>query len=107
MNPTGLSRVQCVLIWIALLVLLGLTVGLANLNLGPFNNVVALSVAVAQMLLVVLFFMHVRYEKPITWIFVCAGLIWLLLMFNFVLADYMTRPTPIHYILHNRVGLGH
>ena len=27
-------------------------------------------------------------------------------MFDLTLADYMTRPGPIHQILHNRVGVG-
>ena len=90
-------------IWIALLALLALTFFMAEVDLGKFNNVVALGVAVLKMLLVVLFFMHVRYEKSITWIFVCAGLIWLLIMFNLTLADYLTRSGPIHHLLGNRV----
>jgi cytochrome c oxidase subunit 4 len=78
-------------VWIALLALLLLTWGLAELNLGPFNNVAAISISVTKMMLVVLFFMHGRYEKPLTWIFMVAGLVWFLIMVDLTLSDYLTR----------------
>jgi cytochrome c oxidase subunit 4 len=78
-------------IWAALMVLLLLTWGVAQLNLGRFNAVVALSIAVIKMALVVLFFMHVRYSSRMTWLFAVAGLIWLLIMLDLTLSDYITR----------------
>jgi cytochrome c oxidase subunit 4 len=78
-------------VWIALLAFLLLTWGLSELDLGPFNNVAAISISVAKMMLVVLFFMHGRYEKPLTWIFIIAGLVWLLIMVDLTLSDYLTR----------------
>jgi caa(3)-type oxidase subunit IV len=68
-----------------------LTWGLAEIDLGPFNNVAALSISISKMLLVVLFFMHGRYEKAVTWIFIVAGLIWFLIMVDLTLSDYLTR----------------
>lgn len=78
-------------VWVALLALLALTWGLAEINLGPFNNVAALGISALKTLLVVLFFMHVRHEPKLTWVFVCAGLIWLLIMVDLTLSDYLTR----------------
>ncbi len=78
-------------IWLALLVLLALTWGLARVDLGPFNIVVALSIALLKMSLVVLFFMHVRYHPQLTWVFVAAGFIWLLIMLDLTLSDYLSR----------------
>lgn len=78
-------------VWIALLALLLLTWGLAEFDLGPFNNVAALGIAVSKMTLVVLFFMHGRYEKPLTWMFIAGGLIWFLIMVDLTLSDYLTR----------------
>jgi cytochrome c oxidase subunit 4 len=78
-------------VWIALLALLLLTWGLAQLDLGRFNAVAALSIAVLKMLLVLLYFMHVRYSSRLTWIFVAAGFIWLLIMVDLTLSDYFTR----------------
>ncbi len=86
-------------IWVSLLGLLLLTWGMANINLGPMNVVVALVIAFAKMLLVILFFMHVRYSPRLTWLFVAAGFIWFLIMAELTLSDYLTRrnytrPTP-------------
>lgn len=82
-------------VWIALLALLLLTWGLAEIDLGPFNNIAALTISILKMFLVVLFFMHARYEKPLTWIFVAAGLIWFVIMIELTLSDYLTRgPVP-------------
>ena len=80
-----------VFIWAALMLLLLLTWGFAQLNLGPFNIVAALSIAVTKMLLVILFFMHVRQSTSLTWLFVAAGFIWLLIMLDLTLSDYLTR----------------
>ena len=35
--------------------------------------------------------MHVRYESKLTWLFVAAGLIWLLIMVDLTMSDYLTR----------------
>ncbi|HEU5123082.1 MAG TPA: cytochrome C oxidase subunit IV family protein [Verrucomicrobiae bacterium] len=80
-----------VVIWLALLILLLLTWLVAQVNLGPFNTVVALAIAIAKMFLVLLFFMHVRSSRRITWIFVIAGFIWLAIMIDLTLSDYLTR----------------
>ena len=50
-----------VAIWITLLVFTGLTVGAAFVDLGPLNTILALSIATFKAILVVLFFMHVKY----------------------------------------------
>jgi cytochrome c oxidase subunit 4 len=80
-----------VFIWASLMLLLLLTWGVAQFNLGPFNVIAALTIAVTKMLLVILFFMHVRYSPRRIWIFVAAGFIWLLIMIDLTLGDYLTR----------------
>src|SRR5882724_4786297 len=91
MNSTDLAKKNYFRVWIALLALLLLTWGLAEVNLGPLNNVAALAISITKMLLVVLFFMHGRYEKALTWIFITAGLIWFLIMVDLTLSVYLTR----------------
>ncbi len=78
-------------VWAALLSLLLLTWGLAQFELGHFNVVAALGIAVIKMLLVILFFMQVRYKSRLTWLFVAAGFIWFVIMVDLTLSDYMTR----------------
>ena len=41
--------------------------------------------------LVMLFFMHLRYSSRLTWVFAGAGVIWLAHLLIFTLADYLTR----------------
>ncbi len=91
MKAAHLSRKNYVWVWAALVVLLLLTWGAAQINLGPFNTPVALGIAFGKMMLVVLFFMHVRYEAKLTWVFVAAGVIWFMVMVDLTLSDYLTR----------------
>lgn len=71
--------------------LLVLTVAANFVNLGPFNIVLAMSISVAKALLIVLFFMEVRYSHPIVWLFAGASFLWLLLLLVFTMSDYATR----------------
>ena len=80
-----------ILVGAALLGLLALTVAAALIDLGPWNSVVAISIAVLKALMVILFFMHVRFSSRVTWLYVLAGFFWLILLFGFTLGDYITR----------------
>jgi cytochrome c oxidase subunit 4 len=79
------------LVWAGLLILLVLTVGISEFNLGIVNTAAALSIAGIKMLLVILFFMHVRYQSRVTWIFAAAGFFWFLIMVTLTMSDYLTR----------------
>jgi cytochrome c oxidase subunit 4 len=91
MSSTTVSKKLLYSVWLGLLALLLLTWGLAQLDLHHFNVAAALTIAVIKMLLVILVFMHVKYKPPLTWIFVAAGFIWLLIMVDLTLSDYLTR----------------
>jgi cytochrome c oxidase subunit 4 len=80
-----------VLVFVALLILAALTTGIAYINLGEFNTVVALAIAAIKMSLVGLFFMHLWYSPGLTRIVVLAGFFWLALMVSFTLADVFSR----------------
>jgi cytochrome c oxidase subunit IV len=79
------------LIFIGLLGLTALTTGVAFIDLGRLNTVAALAIAVTKMLLVILFFMHVRYSPRLTKIVVIAGFFWLVLLIGLTLSDTITR----------------
>ena len=68
-----------------------LTVVVARFDLGPLNNIVMLTVACAKALLVVLFFMHVRWGTRLTWVVAASGFFWLLILFGLTMSDYMSR----------------
>jgi len=80
-----------VLTFIALLILTGATTGVAYINLGVFNTVVALAIAVMKMLLVILFFMHVKYQPGLTRIAILCAFFWLGIMMTLTLSDELTR----------------
>jgi cytochrome c oxidase subunit IV len=90
MPPIVLRRVYY-LVYGALLALTLLTIGVAYLDLGPLNVVVALGIATGKALLVMLFFMHLLYSSRLTWVIAGAGVIWLAHLLIFTLSDYFTR----------------
>jgi len=80
-----------VAVFLALMVLTGLTVFAATVDLGMWNTPVALVIAVTKAVLVVLFFMHVKYSSRLVALAVGAALLWLLTLIAGVVADYLTR----------------
>ncbi|HKV09445.1 MAG TPA: cytochrome C oxidase subunit IV family protein [Thermoanaerobaculia bacterium] len=77
-----------------LLVLTLATWLVAQVDLGWANDVVALAIAVTKALLVILFFMHVRYSTRMTVITALAGFFWLGILIFLTLNDYATRYSP-------------
>jgi cytochrome c oxidase subunit 4 len=68
-----------------------LTVQIAFLDLGAFNTIAALTIAVFKAVLVVLFFMHVKYSSRLTWAVVIGSIFWLGILLTLTLSDYLTR----------------
>ena len=91
MNPPVSTARTYIFNGAALLVFLALTICSAYLNLGPFNTIVAMAISVMKGALILLFFMHMRYGKPVLWIFAGAGFFWLGIMLILALSDYLTR----------------
>lgn len=79
------------IILLALVIGTCLTWGIAFVDLGKWNPVVALTIAVVKAVLVILFFMHVFYSSKLTKLTVAAGFFWLLIMITMSLSDYATR----------------
>ena len=79
------------LVFVALLILTLLTTVVATIDLGQFNVVVALVIAVVKMLLVALFFMHLRHSTILTKVVVGGGLLWLGILLLLGLSDFVSR----------------
>jgi cytochrome c oxidase subunit 4 len=87
------------LVFGALLALTVTTTLVAQIDLGPLNVVVALTIAVVKASLVVLFFMHLIHTSHRTMVMVSAGVLWLIILISLTLSDILTRgwlpvPTP-------------
>jgi cytochrome c oxidase subunit 4 len=79
-------------VWLALLVLTGVTAGVAFIDLGPFNTIVALVIATFKAVLVALIFMHVKYaSESLTKVVLIAAVFFLMILLGLSLADYTTR----------------
>jgi cytochrome c oxidase subunit 4 len=79
------------LIFALLMVLTVLTVVVAYFDFGVLNDVVALTIATSKALLVVLFFMHVKYSSRLTALTALSGVVFLVILIGFTLNDYLTR----------------
>lgn len=78
-------------VFIGLIALTVLTTAVAFVDLGPFSVVVALAIACCKMLLVALFFMHLRHSTKLMRLVVLGGLLWLGILLTFTLADVFSR----------------
>ena len=79
------------MVFLALAGLTILTTGVAFIDLGAFNTVVALAIAFCKMLLVILFFMHLRHSGGLVRLALLAGFFWLALLIGLTMSDYRSR----------------
>jgi cytochrome c oxidase subunit 4 len=85
-----------ILVFAALIALTGLTTGVAFINLGKWNTVVALAIAVCKATFVALFFMHLRWSSNLLRVVVASSLLWLVILIGLTLSDVFTRNwTPV------------
>jgi cytochrome c oxidase subunit IV len=80
-----------VVVFLGLIVLTVVTTAVAFVDLGAFSVVAALGIACCKMLLVALFFMHVRHSSQLTKLVLVGALLWLGILIFFTLADFHTR----------------
>lgn len=85
------SPVTYVIILFALLVGTALTVWASFWELGVWNPIIALAIATTKMMLVVLYFMHVKYSSKLTKLTVSAGVFMFLVLISMTLTDYISR----------------
>jgi len=91
MSEYIVPRSTYVTVFLVLICLTGLTTTVAFFDLGLFNPVVALTIAIIKASLVVLFFMHLRYGEQVTWIVWGAAIFWLCILLVLIMSDYLTR----------------
>ncbi len=78
-------------VFAALMVLLLVTILLAMTHLGKWNTPVAMAVATIKAVLVMTYFMHLRYAGGLTWLFAVSGGAFLVLLFAGTFNDYLSR----------------
>jgi cytochrome c oxidase subunit IV len=83
------------IIFTILMVLLIVTIVAAAFDLdhifGGLNLLVAMTIAIVKAILVVMFFMHLRYCSKLTWVFAFGAFVWLGIMLTLTSTDYAAR----------------
>ena len=98
-RPTKATVLRFIGTYVALMVLLALTIWSSFIKLDGLNSTINLGIAAAKALLVGIFYMHLHKASAVTKLFAIAALLWLAIMFSLTLSDYTTRPggEAIHY----------
>lgn len=90
-ETTPVSPLKYFGVYVSLMILLGLTYFFAHLDIGRFGVAVALLIAATKALLVVFYFMHIRYESGIIRCAAFIGVFWLGILMSLSIADYISR----------------
>ena len=85
------TPVQYAMVFATLLVFTGITVGAAFVDLGALNPIIALAIASFKAVVVILFFMHVKYQSKLIKLTVTAGFFTFLVLITMTLSDYISR----------------
>ncbi len=93
MSEHILPKRMYILVWAALMGLMILTAILSRVPMGrEINTLIALIIAAIKATLVLLFFMHLKYENyKLSAVVFVAGFFWLLIFFGLTLTDYLSR----------------
>ncbi len=96
MHAHVVSKKLYFLIFGTLIVLTGVTTGVAYIDLGEWNTIVALIIAACKASLVILFFMHLRWSASLMRIVILSALLWLAILISLTTTDFVTRDwTPV------------
>ena len=89
-HPIDSTKTYAVILG-TLLILTVITALVARVDLGPFSTIIALGIACTKMMLVALFFMHVRHSTKLTKLVIVGGLLWLAILLGMTMTDFATR----------------
>jgi cytochrome c oxidase subunit 4 len=78
-------------VYLSLLFFTALTVKAAFWDMGILNPIVALAIACIKAVIVILYFMHIRYSSKLVRMTVAAGFFTFLVLITMTLSDYISR----------------
>lgn len=79
-------------VFLALMVLTVITWAITYVDLGEFNLILALAVAITKAMLVIIYFMHLKWSPKLIKVTIGSSVFFLLIMFTLTLSDYLSRP---------------
>jgi cytochrome c oxidase subunit 4 len=99
-SSDGASLQTYLIVFAALILLLFLSVALAYRPVdenSPWRNVLTAAgfiIAGVKAVIIILWFMHVKYSPKLTWVFAAAAFIWLGILIGLSMTDFTTRHLP-------------
>ncbi len=84
-----------------LMILLGLTVitvGVSLVDFGMFNTFIAMFIATLKGVLVLLYFMHLKYDDKFYWVVFGSSVFFLILFFLLSEIDVATRVLEVNFL---------
>lgn len=95
-NEHHVGNTTYILVFVTLLILTFVTYWTATrMDLGVFNIVLALVIASIKGGIVALYFMHLKFEDSITWVFVIYPIVLIVLLIGLVASDVFYRGYPL------------
>jgi cytochrome c oxidase subunit 4 len=85
------SPLEYTFVYLALIVGTIVTVLVADIDLHVWNPILALAIACAKGTIVILFFMHVKYQSKLVKMTVAAGFFTFIVLITMTLTDYISR----------------
>jgi cytochrome c oxidase subunit IV len=85
------SLLPYIVAWLVLMLLLGLSILSAYLDIGIFHPIVTFGMAATQAAIIFLIFMRLRGRPSLKWVFAAGGFFWLSFLFGLSIMDYATR----------------
>ena len=79
------------IVWSALLVLTAVTVGVSYVDMKNVTVLTAMLIAATKSMLVLLYFMHIRFEKPLFSVMILAAMLTYGTFVALTFVDYMYR----------------
>jgi cytochrome c oxidase subunit 4 len=76
---------------VVLMVLLIVTVLAAEVEMGILNVPIALLIATTKAIVIMMYFMHLKFSSKLVWIFAGVAFVFVGIMFALTMSDYFTR----------------
>lgn len=87
----SISYGTLIMVWLGLVALTSVTVSVAGINFGSIALIIALLIASVKSVLVINYFMHIKFESRLFKLFIIVCFVTFLIMIILTFSDLLTR----------------
>lgn len=77
--------------WLALVLLIGLSLGSTHIGPNIWAPIIEFAIAAVQIAILFVLFMRLKGSPRLTWLFAGSGFLWLSFLYGLSMTDYATR----------------